>query len=112
MELYLSLKIRSDSEIEAFSKEKFEEEKRQLAGVDGFTLVDYIKKSIEQLMNMKMDEGMIDDNNYQFEIDGPEIDIELPEAAKHALKDATAKNEMIQKILNSERINNQIHEIQ
>jgi hypothetical protein len=64
MELYLSVKIRSDSEIEAFSKEKFEEEKRQLAGVDGFTLVDYIKKSIEQLMNMKMDEGMIDDNNY------------------------------------------------
>jgi transcriptional antiterminator Rof (Rho-off) len=28
MELYLSVKIRSDSEIEAFSKEKFEEEKK------------------------------------------------------------------------------------
>jgi hypothetical protein len=54
---------------------------------------------------------MIDDNNYQFEIDGPEIDIELPEAAKHALKDATAKDEMIQKILNTERINNQLQEI-
>ena len=47
MELYLSVKIRSDSEIEAFSKEKFEEEKKQLAELDGYTLVDYIKKSIE-----------------------------------------------------------------
>lgn len=63
-------------------------------------------------MNMKMDEGMIDDNNYQFEIDGPEIDIELPEAAKHALKDATAKDEMIQKILNTERMNNQFQELE
>lgn len=56
-------------------------------------------------MNMKMDDG-IDDNNYQFEIDGPEIDIELPEAAKNGLKDATAKDEMIQKILKTERMNN------
>jgi|CryBogDrversion2_8_1035294.scaffolds.fasta_scaffold223660_2 hypothetical protein len=32
--------------------------------VDGYTLVDLIKKSIEQLMNMKMDEGIIDDGNY------------------------------------------------
>lgn len=46
-------------------------------------------------MNMKMDEGTMDDGNYQFEIDGPDIDIELPEAAKNALKDATAKDEMI-----------------
>jgi hypothetical protein len=64
MELYLSVKIRSDSEIEAFSKEKFEEEKRELNVLDGYTLIDLIKKSIEQLMNMKMDEGIIDDGNY------------------------------------------------
>jgi hypothetical protein len=47
MELYLSVKIRSDAEIEAFSKEKFEEEKRQLDRVDGYSLIDLIKKSIE-----------------------------------------------------------------
>lgn len=42
-----------------------------------------------------MDEDNIDEGNYQFEIDGPDIDIELPEAAKIALKDATGKDEMI-----------------
>lgn len=47
MELYLSVKIRSDFEIEAFNKDKFEEEKKELNGLDGYTLVDLIKKSIE-----------------------------------------------------------------
>ena len=58
-------------------------------------------------MNMKMDEGIIDDGNYQFENYGPEIDIELPEAAKNALKDATAKDDMIKKLLNAHKINQQ-----
>ena len=57
MELFLSVKIRSDEEIDAYNKDKFEAEKQELKEVDGFTLIDYIKQSIEMLMNMKMEEN-------------------------------------------------------
>lgn len=62
--------------------------------VDGYTLIDLIKKSIESLMNMKLDEAIDIENNY-FDIEGPDIEIELPEDAKLALKDATTKAVMI-----------------
>ena len=57
LELYLSVKIRSDDEIDNYTEEQFKVEKAQMRGVDGFTLIDYIKSSIEILMNMKIDEG-------------------------------------------------------
>ena len=56
LELYLSVKIRSDEEIDNYNEEFFKEEKRELVDVDGFTLIDYIKSSIEVLMNMKVEE--------------------------------------------------------
>lgn len=56
LELYLSVKIRSDEEIDNYNEEFFNEEKRQLKEVDGFALIDYIKSSIEVLMNMKVEE--------------------------------------------------------
>lgn len=56
LELYLSVKIRSDEEIDGYNEELFKEEKRQLREIDGFTLIDYIKSSIEVLMNMKVEE--------------------------------------------------------
>jgi hypothetical protein len=56
LELYLSVKIRSDDEIDNYTEEQFREEKRQMRNVDGFTLVDYIKSSIEILMNMKIED--------------------------------------------------------
>lgn len=56
MELYLSVKIRSDDEIDSYTEEQFREEKKQMREVDGFTLVDYIKSSIEILMNMKIED--------------------------------------------------------
>ena len=56
LELYLSVKIRSDEEIDNYNEEFFKDEKRQLRSVDGFTLIDYIKSSIEVLMNMKVEE--------------------------------------------------------
>ena len=56
MELYLSVKIRSDDEIDCYTEEQFREEKKQMREVDGFTLVDYIKSSIEILMNMKIED--------------------------------------------------------
>ena len=62
LELYLSVKIRSDDEIDNYNEDFFKEEKRQLRDVDGFTLIDYIKGSIEMLMNMKVEEQDALDN--------------------------------------------------
>lgn len=56
LELFLSVKIRSDEEIENYNKDTFEKEKTDLNDIDGFVLIDYIKQSIEMLMNMKMEE--------------------------------------------------------
>jgi hypothetical protein len=57
LELYLSVKIRSDEEIDNYTEEQFRLEKDQMKEVDGFTLIDYIKSSIEILMNMKIEEN-------------------------------------------------------
>ena len=57
LELYLSVKIRSDDEIDNYTEEQFKIDKQQMLEVDGFTLIDYIKSSIEILMNMKIEEG-------------------------------------------------------
>lgn len=57
LELYLSVKIRSDEEIDNYTEEQFRIEKEQMAEIDGFTLIDYIKSSIEILMNMKIEEN-------------------------------------------------------
>ena len=57
LELYLSVKIRSDEEIDNYTEEQFRIEKEQMKEVYGFTLIDYIKSSIEILMNMKIEEN-------------------------------------------------------
>jgi len=57
LELFLSVKIRSDEEIDAYNKDQFDKEKKELTEVDGYSLIDQIKTSIEILMNMKIDEG-------------------------------------------------------
>jgi hypothetical protein len=57
LELYLSVKIRSDDEIDGYTEEQFKLEKQEMRQVDGFTLIDHIKSSIEILMNMKMEDN-------------------------------------------------------
>ena len=93
MELYLSVKIRSDEEIDEYNKQLFEKEKEELSGVDGFDLIDYIKSSIEVLMNMKMEEtdqtGFDDKRRNYSDIDEPDIDVKLPTGALKGLKDAS-----------------------
>jgi hypothetical protein len=56
LELYLSVKIRADDEIDNFTEDQLEEEKEQMKEVDGFTILEYIKNSIEIMMNMKIEE--------------------------------------------------------
>jgi len=48
------VKIRSDEEIDNYTEEQFRQEKESMREVDGFTLIDYIKSSVEILMNMKI----------------------------------------------------------
>lgn len=56
LELFLSVKIRSDEEIENYNEAVFKEEQKELADLDGFTLIDQIKATIEMLMNCKQEE--------------------------------------------------------
>ena len=58
LELYLSVKIRNDDEIDAYNEELFKLEKQELSKVDGYQLVDLIKQCIEVLMNMKPEESV------------------------------------------------------
>jgi len=76
LELFLSVKIRSDEEIDNYNEEQFREEKRQLAHLDGFTLIDEIKNHVEVLMNMKVEE--------QDELENPELFAELVKIERHA----------------------------
>ena len=94
----MSVKIRSDEEIDDYNKDLFDKEKKELIDIDGYKLVDMIKSSIEMLMNMKMDDdySMNDDSgnrkNYRDIDDSTNLDnfeVDLPEGAKKGLKDAT-----------------------
>jgi hypothetical protein len=65
LELFLSVKIRSDDEIDAYNETLFKAEKLEMKGIDGFALVDMIKNAIEVLMNMKADQSMSMDDFHQ-----------------------------------------------
>jgi hypothetical protein len=65
LELFLSVKIRSDEDIDNYNENIFKAEKKELANHDGFSLIDQIKQSIEMLMNMKVEE--------QDELEHPEL---------------------------------------
>ena len=68
IDLYLSVKIRSNEEvsqfkllivflqIDAYNEEVLQEERERLKDTNSFTILEYIKTSIEILMNMKMEE--------------------------------------------------------
>lgn len=62
LELYLSVKIRSDEEIENYNEAQYKFEKEQMRQMlDGYALVDHVKAAIEQLMNLKTEMA---NNNY------------------------------------------------
>ena len=54
--MYLSVKIRSNEEIDAYNEDILQEERERLQETNPFTILEYIKTSIEILMNMKMEE--------------------------------------------------------
>ena len=66
IELYLDVKVRTNDEVNsiiltsmqiaAFNEEKYEEEKKSLKAADPFAIIDYIRSSVEVLMNLKVEE--------------------------------------------------------
>ena len=47
LELYLSVKIRSDEEIDTYDKNQLQKEKNEMKDADGYKLIDLIKSSVE-----------------------------------------------------------------
>ena len=47
LELYLSVKIRSDEEIDNYDKNQLSKEKADMKNHDGYKLIDLIKSSVE-----------------------------------------------------------------
>ena len=56
-DLYLDVKIRSSEEIDQYDTNQFDKERDKLNQLSLMTIVEYIKASIEILMNMKLDEN-------------------------------------------------------
>lgn len=56
VELYLNVKIRSADEIKNLDEDQLETERRKLAGVDSITILDFVKQSVEILMEMRKTE--------------------------------------------------------
>jgi len=58
IELYLDVKVRSNEEIVNLDDDRLEREQQRLLAVDTMSLVEYIKTSIEILLNLKMETSM------------------------------------------------------
>ena len=56
IDLYLNVKVRSTEEITNYNEDKLEEEREVLKEATPLLLVDYIRSSIEILMNMRAEE--------------------------------------------------------
>lgn len=55
IDLYLQVKVRSNDEIDRFGQDQFKKERERLLKFDSLTVLDYIKTSIEILMQIKDD---------------------------------------------------------
>ena len=53
IELYLNVKVRSNEEISTYDESMFDKEKEKLREVSPHVVLDYIRSSIEILMNLK-----------------------------------------------------------
>ena len=59
LELFLSVKIRTDEEIDEYNKSIFLQEKKDMEKVNGFELVDLVKESVEKLMQMQQESNIL-----------------------------------------------------
>ena len=56
IDLYLNVKVRSTEDIENYNEDKLEEERENLEETDPLIIIEYIKTSIEILLNIKEEE--------------------------------------------------------
>ena len=56
VDLYLAIKVRSEEELDAITDEKLEIEKKKLEKTSAKMIVDYIRTSIEIIMNLKVED--------------------------------------------------------
>ncbi len=59
VDLYLNVKIRSTEEINNYSEVKLEEERLSLKDTEPLLLIEYIRSSIEILLNMRSEENAL-----------------------------------------------------
>ena len=53
IDLYLNVKVRNSEEIATYSEEKLDEEREALKETDPLVLIEYVKTSIEILLNLR-----------------------------------------------------------
>ena len=63
IELYLAIKIRSTDELDQITDKVLEDEKRKLEKVSGFQVLEYVRTSIEIIMNLKIEDLEKEFNN-------------------------------------------------
>ena len=59
VDLYLNVKIRSTEELSALHDNQLDAEKEKLAQTSPLTVIEYIRSSIEILLNMKAEEARL-----------------------------------------------------
>ena len=74
IDLYLSVKIRSNEEIDTYNEDKLIKERTKLQQVSPFMILEYIKTSIEILMNMKMEDAQARRKQKRVENDGSDVE--------------------------------------
>ena len=98
LELYLSIKIRSDEEISEYNKDLYQLEKDSMDGIDGYNIIDMVKKTIEQLMAMRHD-------TLGSNIDKANIDVDEKFLGKHDIKKNQFKESQV---LNTQEMGEQL----
>lgn len=56
IDLYLNVKVRSKTEIEAYTEAQLQEERQNLYEAEPEAIIEYIRTSIEILMNLKVED--------------------------------------------------------
>ena len=68
IDLYLDVKVRSNEEIVALNEDKLELEQQRLMETETLALVEYIKTSIEILLNLKMDSSALTKQSFRHQV--------------------------------------------
>lgn len=63
IDLYLNVKVRSEENLKNCTKEQIDKERKAVSNTNPITIVDYIRSSIEILLNLQKEEGTLKQNS-------------------------------------------------